>query len=229
NLKNLDLELPRGRTTVITGVSGSGKSSLAFDTLYAEGQRRYVESVSAYARQFLERLPRPEVDSISGLTPAVAIQQVSPAKSARSTVGTATEVYDYLRLLFARLGTLQCGRCGHTVTADSPQSLAREAEAWPEGEALLVLAPVAISERLSWEEQAGHLVRAGFTRILLRGKLVELEGEPPAEGAKSLFGPPRLPRGTREVLVVDDRLTWRRSEGARLTDSAQQAFRRGEG
>jgi len=229
NLKNLDLELPRGRTTVITGVSGSGKSSLAFDTLYAEGQRRYVESVSAYARQFLERLPRPEVDSISGLTPAVAIQQVSPAKSARSTVGTATEVYDYLRLLFARLGTLQCGRCGHTVAADSPQSLAREAEAWPEGEALLVLAPVAISERLSWEEQAGHLVRAGFTRILRRGKLVELEGEPPADGAKSLFGPPKLPGGTREVLVVADRFTWRRSEGARLVDSAQQAFRRGEG
>src|SRR5437763_1397341 len=106
NLKNLDLDLPRGRLTVITGVSGSGKSSLAFDTLYAEGQRRYVESVSTYAKQFLDRLPRPDVDSITGLTPAVAIQQVSGARSARSTVGTSTEIHDYLRLLYARLGTV---------------------------------------------------------------------------------------------------------------------------
>src|SRR5947207_5627237 len=111
NLKNLDLDLPRGKLTVITGVSGSGKSSLAFDTIYAEGQRRYVESVSSYARQFLERLPRPDVDVIHGLTPAVAIQQVASARSARSTVGTATELYDYLRLLFARLGVVTCAGC----------------------------------------------------------------------------------------------------------------------
>src|SRR5205823_3583264 len=145
NLKHLDLDLPRGRLTVITGVSGSGKSSLAFDTLYAEGQRRYVESVSSYARQFLERLPRPDVDVIHGLTPAVAIQQVSAARSARSTVGTATEVHDYLRLLFARLGTVTCGTCGRAVIADSPQSIVTEARAWTEGETVLVLAPVALS------------------------------------------------------------------------------------
>src|SRR5580765_323080 len=142
NLKNLDLDLPRGRLTVITGVSGSGKSSLAFDTLYAEGQRRYVESVSTYAKQFLDRLPRPDVDSISGLTPAVAIQQAAPARSARSTVGTATEVHDYLRLMFARLGTVHCGNCGREVTADSPQSVAREAAGWELDQAVLVLAPV---------------------------------------------------------------------------------------
>src|SRR5213078_2472763 len=110
-----------------------GKSSLAFDTLYAEGQRRYVESVSSYARQFLDRLPRPDVDSIHGLTPAVAIQQASPARTARSTVGTTTEIYDYFRLLFARLGTVRCGSCGRPVVADSPESIAREAAAWPEG------------------------------------------------------------------------------------------------
>src|SRR5215470_4190963 len=139
NLRGIDLDLPRGRLSVITGVSGSGKSSLAFDTLYAEGQRRYVESVSTYAKQFLDRLPRPDVDAIHGLTPAVAIQQVASARSARSTVGTTTEIYDYLRLLFARLGTVHCGRCGRTVTADDPQRIAREAEGWPEGETLLVL------------------------------------------------------------------------------------------
>ena len=230
NLKRLDLDLPRGRLTVVTGVSGSGKSSLAFDTLYAEGQRRYVESVSSYARQFLERLPRPDVESITGLTPAVAIRQVAPARSARSTVGTATEVHDHLRLLFARLGVLHCGTCGRPVTADSPGSIVRESEAWPEGEILLVLAPVRLSERLAWEEQAGHLVRAGFTRILLGEAVVSLEGADIAPGpAASLFAPPRLPRGTKEVLVVADRFTWRASERQRLADSAAQAFRRGEG
>src|SRR5438046_3549113 len=115
NLKDVHLELPRDTLIVFTGLSGSGKSSLAFDTIYAEGQRRYVESVSSYARQFLERLPRPDVDVIHGLTPAVAIQQVASARSARSTVGTATEVHDYLRLLFARLGTVHCGNCGRAV------------------------------------------------------------------------------------------------------------------
>jgi excinuclease ABC subunit A len=217
NLKNLDLDLPRGRLTVITGVSGSGKSSLAFDTLYAEGQRRYVESVSSYARQFLERLPRPDVDVIHGLTPAVAIQQVSTARSARSTVGTATEVHDYLRLLFARLGTVFCGNCGREVTADSPQSIVTGAAAWPEGETVLVLAPVPLSARMSWEEQARDLVQAGFTRARLGGEVVALD---PA---------PKLPRGTKEVAIVADRFTWRAAEAPRLAESCELAFRRGEG
>ena len=217
NLKNLDLDFPRGRLTVITGVSGSGKSSLAFDTLYAEGQRRYVESVSSYARQFLERLPRPDVDVIHGLTPAVAIQQVASARSARSTVGTATEVHDYLRLLFARLGTVHCGNCGHPVTADSPQSVVAEASGWPEGEPVLVLSPVALSGRMSWEEQARDLLQAGFTRIRLGAEVVALDP------------PPRLPRGTREVAIVVDRFTWRAAEAPRLAESCEQAFRRSEG
>jgi len=178
NLQNLDLDLPRGRLTVITGVSGSGKSSLAFDTLYAEGQRRYVESVSTYAKQFLDRLPRPDVDAIHGLTPAVAIQQVSQARSARSTVGTTTEIYDYLRLLFARLGTVHCGNCGRPVTADSPQSIAAESEAWSEGETLLLLAPIALSSRVPWAELAPHLLRAGYTRILVKDEVVSLDPPP---------------------------------------------------
>ena len=217
NLKNIDVDVPRGQLTVITGVSGSGKSSLAFDTLYAEGQRRYVESVSTYAKQFLDRLPRPDVDSIHGLTPAAAIQQAAPARSARSTVGTATEIYDYLRLLFARLGTVHCGRCDRPITVDSPGRIVREAAAWPNGELLLILAPLALSPRLSWEEQAGHLRTAGYTRIQLGDETVALEPTP------------KLPARSRRVMVVIDRFTWQPDQGARLADSLEQAFRRGEG
>ena len=217
NLRNLDLDIPRGRLTVITGVSGSGKSSLAFDTLYAEGQRRYVESVSSYARQFLERLPRPDVDAIHGLTPAVAIQQVAPARSARSTVGTATEIHDYLRLLFARLGQVHCGNCGAIVRSDSPASIAAESAAWSDGEVVLVLAPVTLSERLPWSEQAGHLQRAGFTRLWQAGEVTALDPLP------------KLKKGTREVLVVADRFTWREDARERLSESCEAAFRRGEG
>ncbi len=217
NLKNIDVDFPRGRLTVITGVSGSGKSSLAFDTLYAEGQRRYVESVSSYAKQFLDRLPRPDVDTITGLTPAVAIQQAAPTRSARSTVGTATEVHDYLRLLFARLGSVHCAACGRPVRADSPESIAREAEGWPEGEAVLVLAPVTRPLRMGWDEQAAHLLHAGYTRVFLGAGVVPLEPLP------------KLPARAKAVLLVVDRFTWSAAERARLAESCEQAFRRGEG
>jgi excinuclease ABC subunit A len=217
NLKNLDLDLPRGAVTVITGVSGSGKSSLAFDTLYAEGQRRYVESVSTYAKQFLDRLPRPDVDSIHGLTPAVAIQQSATARSARSTVGTTTEIHDHLRLLFARLGTVHCVKCGQVVAADTATTIVREAAHWPEGEKLLVLAPLPRPDRIPWEELAGHLVKAGYTRIVLKDEVVPLD---PA---------PKLPKGEKTIRIVIDRFTWAPSETARLADSVEQAYRRGEG
>jgi excinuclease ABC subunit A len=217
NLKNIDLDLPRGGLTVITGVSGSGKSSLAFDTLYAEGQRRYVESVSTYAKQFLDRLPRPDVDAIHGLTPAVAIQQLAPARSARSTVGTATEIHDHLRLLFARLGLVHCGKCGRPVVADSPQRIGADALGWPEGELILVLAPVALTERMSWEDQAGHLLRAGYTRVLVGDEVVELEPLP------------KLRKAAKSVKVVIDRFRWAVGERERLVDSCEQGFRRGEG
>ena len=217
NLKNIDVDIPRGALTVVTGVSGSGKSSLAFDTLYAEGQRRYVESVSTYAKQFLDRLPRPDVDAIHGLTPAVAIRQSGGPAGARSTVATATEIHDYLRLLFARLGVVHCGNCGRVVRADSPGSIAEEAAGWPAGAALLVLAPVTLVAGMTWAEQAGHLLTAGFTRAWLDGAIVPLEPLP------------RLRRGAREVAIVIDRFTWRPEERERLVESAEQAFRRGEG
>jgi excinuclease ABC subunit A len=217
NLRGVDLDLPRGALSVLTGVSGSGKSSLAFDTLYAEGQRRYVESVSTYAKQFLDRLPRPDVDSITGLTPAVSIQQSAPARSSRSTVGTTTEIHDYLRLMFARLGTVHCGNCGREVTADSPQSVAREAAGWEPDQAVLVLAPVPLSEKLSWEEQAGHLLRAGYTRAWIGGEVVALDPVP------------KLKRAVQHVSVVVDRFKWRPDERERLVEACEQAFRRGEG
>src|SRR4026208_1531319 len=124
NLKNIDVEIPRNQMTVVTGVSGSGKSSLAFDTIYAEGQRRYVESLSAYARQFLERMDKPDVDEVRGIAPAIAIRQKNSTRNPRSTVGTQTEIYDYLRLLYARVGTTICRVCGHEVFRDSPESVA---------------------------------------------------------------------------------------------------------
>jgi len=216
NLRGVDLDLPRGALSVITGVSGSGKSSLAFDTLYAEGQRRYVESVSTYAKQFLDRLPRPDVDQITGLTPAVSIQQSAPARSARSTVGTATELHDHLRLLFARLGKVHCVKCGRPVQADSAQTIAREAVAWADDTPVVILAPVALSERLSWDEQAAHLLRAGYTRAWLGGDVVPLDPVP------------RLPRGARAVSVVVDRFRWRADERERLVEACEHAFRRGE-
>jgi excinuclease ABC subunit A len=235
NLKNLDLDLPRGAMTVITGVSGSGKSSLAFDTLYAEGQRRYVESVSTYAKQFLERLPRPDVDTVGGLSPAVAIQQANRTRSARSTVGTATEVYDYLRLLFARVGTTFCPGCGRAVTADSPASIRDEARAWEEDAEIRVFAPIALPPRLPWPDVAAGLRANGYLRVAFAppslapdGPLAGLE----AAGALPVVGldpTPPLPRRTRLVLVLVDRFRWREDAAPRLVESLEAAFARGEG
>src|SRR5579862_6259958 len=142
NLKNISLTLPRDRLVVITGPSGSGKSSLAFDTIYAEGQRRYVESLSAYARQFLEQLSKPDVESIEGLSPAIAIEQRALAKSPRSTVGTVTEIADYLRLLFARVGVPHCPKCGKRIEAQTVQQIVDRVLALPEGSKISVLAPI---------------------------------------------------------------------------------------
>ncbi|MEP7028014.1 MAG: excinuclease ABC subunit UvrA [Candidatus Eisenbacteria bacterium] len=222
NLKGLDLDLPRGRMTVITGVSGSGKSSLAFDTLYAEGQRRYVESVSTYAKQFLGRLPRPEVDTISGLSPAVAIQQSNRARSARSTVGTATEIYDYLRLLVARVGVPHCPKCGRPVLADSPGRIVDEAGEWAEGLEVRVFAPVALPERLPWKDVAQGLSANGYLRI----------GVPARLGPWTLadLDPlPKLPRGARVVHVLIDRMRWKSGLATRLAEALESAFARGDG
>src|SRR4030081_2321032 len=162
NLKNLHVEIPRDKLVVITGWSGSGKSSLAFDTLYAEGQRRYVESLSAYARQFLERMEKPAVDSIGGLSPAVAIEQKNPTRTSRSTVGTATEIYDYLRLLWARVGHTICPVCGRELKPDTVQSAADGVLPLPPDTRFYVAAPLKLSSEVSHDVVVENLRAQGF-------------------------------------------------------------------
>ncbi|MBU4503180.1 MAG: excinuclease ABC subunit UvrA, partial [Proteobacteria bacterium] len=175
NLKNIDVELPRNKLVVITGLSGSGKSTLAFDTLYAEGQRRYVESLSTYARQFLERLDKPDVDMIDGLSPAIAIEQKTASHNPRSTVGTVTEIYDYLRLLFARTGTPHCYKCGKPITSQTLDQIVDKVMSMPEGTRITILSPLIAGQKGTHEKLLKHLKRDGFARIRINGKTFEIE------------------------------------------------------
>src|SRR3989440_12704350 len=161
NLKGIDLDLPRDKLVVITGLSGSGKSSLAFDTLYAEGQRRYVESLSAYARQFLSMMQKPDVDSIEGLSPAISIEQKSTSHNPRSTVGTVTEIYDYLRLLYARVGRPSCFRCGEEITAQTVQQMVDSIGLLPEGSSFQILAPIVRGRKGEYRKELLDMRRAG--------------------------------------------------------------------
>ena len=225
NLKNLDIDLPRRALTVITGPSGSGKSSLALDTLFAEGQRRYVESLSTYAKQFLERVEKPDVDSVEGISPAVAIEQKNPTKSSRSTVGTATEVYDYLRLLWARVGRTHCPACGDEVRPDSVTSAVGRVLALPEGTPIQVTFPLKLSGRVKHALVVENLRAMGFVRILAGGVLVDL-GEDGAERVEHVgFDLP----DAAEVLVVVDRLMTSPEDRDRLADSLSTCFIEGEG
>src|SRR5256714_9476824 len=169
NLKGFDVDIPRRAFTVITGPSGSGKSSLAFDTIYAEGQRRYVESLSAYARQFLERMEKPDVDSIDGLSPAVAIWQKNPTKTSRSTVRTSTEIYDYLRLLWARIGRTFCPLCGREMRPDTVQSVSDAVLALPPGTRFYVTFPLQLSAEVTHEVVIENLRAQGFVRVSVDG------------------------------------------------------------
>ncbi len=219
NLKDLSLEIPRDTLTVVTGLSGSGKSSLAFDTIYAEGQRRYVESLSAYVRQFLEQQGKPDVDSIDGLSPAIAIEQRSLGRSPRSTVGTITEIYDHLRLLYARVGRPHCPRCGKPVSAQSVQQIVDGIrEALPEGTRFAVLAPLVKERKGELRKELETLRREGFARINLDGELRELGEELVLDRKRA---------HTIEVYV--DRLVLRPGVEARLADSLELALKLGEG
>ena len=177
NLKNINVEIPRDRLTVITGLSGSGKSSLAFDTIYAEGQRRYVESLSAYARQFLDQLERPDVDSVDGLSPAISIEQKTVSRSPRSTVGTVTEVYDYLRLLFSSIGQPHCQNCGAPITRQSVEQIMHSVLTLPEGERVMVLAPIVRGRKGEFKKELEKLVKDGFLRARVDGELLSLDEE----------------------------------------------------
>ncbi|GAC1651946.1 MAG: excinuclease ABC subunit UvrA [Gemmatimonadaceae bacterium] len=220
NLKGFDLTVPRRAFTVITGPSGSGKSSLAFDTIYAEGQRRYVESLSAYARQFLERMEKPDVDSIEGLSPAVAIEQKNPTKTSRSTVGTATEIYDYLRLLWSRVGRTICPRCGRELNPDTVESVADAVLALGKGVRFSVAFPLRLSSKLSHDVIVENLRAQGFLRVAVNGDALHLDDLP--AGAINLTEHP-------ELLVVVDRLTVDADVMGRLADAINTAFREGDG
>src|SRR5205809_4692074 len=222
NLKGITVELPRCAISVVTGPSGSGKSSLAFDTLYAEGQRRYIESLSTYAKQFLERMPKPLVDGIEGISPAVAIEQKNPTTSSRSTVGTATEIYDFLRLLWARVGIQHCVECGHVVKADTVQEVVDElvgAGSGGQSQPVLVTFPLPASAHRPDVEVAAQLRAAGFVRAQIDGTLMRLD-PPDAE---------QRVRQAEEVLVVVDRLPALEGNRGRLADAIATAFNEGEG
>jgi len=225
NLKNVDLELPRDRLIVFTGISGSGKSSLAFDTIYAEGQRRYVESLSAYARQFLGQMDKPDVDFIEGLSPAISIDQKSASRNPRSTVGTITEVYDYLRLLYARIGIPHCPNCGRVITRQTPQQIVDRVLQLPDDTRFQVLAPVVRGRKGEYEGLMSELAGQGFTRARIDGEVVEL-----ADVVGSGAGKSRLARYEQHTIeVVVDRLVRRSGIERRLTDSLETALRLAEG
>ena len=220
NLKGFDLEIPRRAFTVITGPSGSGKSSLAFDTIYAEGQRRYVESLSAYARQFLERMEKPDVDSIEGLSPAVAIEQRNPTKTSRSTVGTATEIYDYLRLLWARIGRTFCPRCGREMRPDTVQSVCDAVLGLPQGTRFYAAFPLVLSSEVTHEVVVENFRAQGFVRVAVDGVVKHLD-ELMTEAIDVTFA--------RQLLVVVDRLVVGDDARGRLADAVGTAFREGDG
>ncbi|PWD49643.1 excinuclease ABC subunit A [Serinibacter arcticus] len=218
NLRNVSVDLPRDRLIVFTGLSGSGKSSLAFDTIFAEGQRRYVESLSAYARQFLGQMDKPDVDLIEGLSPAVSIDQKSTNRNPRSTVGTITEVYDYLRLLYARAGTQFCPVCGERVTSQSPQQIVDQLLELPEGTRFQVLAPVVRGRKGEYADLFRDLQAQGFARARVDGEVA------------TLTDPPTLEKKLKhDIEVVVDRLVVRASAKQRITDSVETALRLAEG
>jgi excinuclease ABC subunit A len=218
NLRSVDLDLPRNRLIVFTGVSGSGKSSLAFDTLYAEGQRRYVESLSSYARQFLGQLQKPDVDYLTGLSPAISIQQKTASRNPRSTVGTITEVYDYLRVLYARVGQGHCPECGRPITAQTREQIIARVLALPEGTRFLVLAPVIRGQKGEYKDLFQDMLRRGFIRARVDGQIVRLTDDLKLDR-----------RIKHDIAIVIDRLKSEAKSRPRLADAVEQALALGEG
>src|SRR5512145_2745403 len=218
NLKNVDLTLPTRSLVVMTGVSGSGKSSLAFDTIYAEGQRRYVESLSAYARQFLEMMQKPDVDHIDGLSPAISIEQKTTSKNPRSTVGTVTEIYDYLRLLFARVGVPYSPATGLPIESQTVQQMVDRVLALPEGTRLYLLAPIVRGRKGEYRKELAELQKRGFQRVKVDGAFYEIPDAPKLDK-----------KYKHDIDVVVDRLVVRGDIAARLADSFETALELADG
>jgi excinuclease ABC subunit A len=218
NLKNIDIDIPRDKLVVITGLSGSGKSSLAFDTLYAEGQRRYVESLSSYARQFLGQMDKPDVDQIIGLSPAVSIDQKSTSRNPRSTVGTVTEIYDYLRLLYARVGKPHCPNCGRPITQQQPSQIVDRVLELAEGTRIYVLAPIVRGRKGEYRKELDDIKREGFTRVRVDGEIHEVTDDIPLDRYKQ-----------HDIDIVVDRLVVKDDVAKRLSESVQTALKMGKG
>jgi excinuclease ABC subunit A len=218
NLKNIDLEIPKNKLVVITGVSGSGKSSLAFDTLYAEGQRRYVESLSAYARQFLGLMEKPDVDLIEGLSPAIAIQQRKVARNPRSTVATVTEIYDYLRLLFARIGKPHCPNCKIPLERKTSQEIVKYLIEKEKGKEIIILAPKVKGRKGEYKELFERIKRDGWLRVRVDGKIYDIDEVPQLDRYKIHL-----------IEIVIDRISIKDGIKTRLADGIEQALREGEG
>jgi excinuclease ABC subunit A len=218
NLKNIDVDLPRDSLVVIAGLSGSGKSSLAFDTIYAEGQRRYVESLSAYARQFLELMQKPEVESIEGLSPAISIEQKTTSRNPRSTVGTVTEIYDYMRLLWARVGVPYSPATGLPIVSQTVSQMVDRVLAVPQGTRLYLLAPCARGRKGEYRKELAELKRRGFQRVKIDGKMMELDEVRPLN--KNL---------KHDIEIVVDRVIVEGDLGNRLADSFETALELADG
>src|SRR6202166_944782 len=218
NLKNVDLEIPRDRLVVLTGLSGSGKSSLAFDTIYAEGQRRYVESLSAYARQFLEMMQKPDVDQIDGLSPAISIEQKTTSKNPRSTVGTVTEIYDYMRLLWARVGVPYSPATGLPIESQIVSQMVDRVLALPEGTRLYLLAPVVRGRKGEYKKELAEYLKKGFQRVKIDGTFYELAEAPTLDK--------KFPH---DIDVVVDRIVVRPDISQRLAESFETALKLAEG
>ncbi|MGA8366893.1 MAG: hypothetical protein WB716_06220, partial [Candidatus Acidiferrales bacterium] len=214
NLKNISLEIPRNSLTVITGLSGSGKSSLAFDTLYAEGQRRYVESLSAYARQFLDQMERPDVDSVEGLSPSIAIEQKTTTRSPRSTVGTITEIYDYLRVVYSAIGAAHCPKCGRPIHRQSTEQIVQAVLALKPEERIMVLAPVVRGRKGEFKKELEEYSKAGYVRARVDGELVNLDEPIPLSRRKN-----------HTIEIVVDRLLLKKGIAQRLEQSVEAALK----
>lgn len=218
NLKNINLEIPRNKLVVITGVSGSGKSSLAFDTIYAEGQRRYVESLSAYARQFLGKMDKPDVDYIEGLSPAISIDQKTAGRNPRSTVGTVTEIYDYLRLLFARAGEPHCPQCGRLIERQTVQQIVDQVLAFDEETKFIVMAPLVNGRKGEHKDSFASMRKAGYVRVLVDGEIHTLDEDIRLDKKKK-----------HKISVVIDRMKVREGIRQRLSDSVETALKLADG
>ena len=218
NLKDVDISIPKNKLTVITGLSGSGKSSLAFDTVYAEGQRRYVESLSSYARQFLDLMKKPEVDSIEGLSPAISIEQKTTSHNPRSTVGTVTEIYDYMRLLWARAGTPYSPATGLPIESQTVSQMVDKILAMPEGTKLLLLAPIARGKKGEYKKEIESLQKQGYQRLKIDGEIYDIEEVPSLNKNQK-----------HDIEVVVDRLVVKPEIGERLAQSLETALKLSDG